>query len=149
MSGLPETEDRDSVSEPINRIVLVKFYHNNEEYKDKNPLYTRTLGKIGVISDNYRGDLPTHKEIWKVKIENETKPNRNKGCYILMPIHRIEHEDVKYLVPGLYTEHEINGCLLVMPNNPSQLWLYPRDLKATKKKIHSIIVSLDYESYSH
>jgi len=46
----------------------------------------------------------------------------------------------------MYTEDEINGCILVLPKEPSQLWLYPRDLKATKKRIHSIVVSLDYES---
>lgn len=101
----------------MNIKTVVKFYKNPHQHS-QNPIITRTLLKVGIIDNQWRGQVyPQDGEIWLVRINRETCPGMNKGCFILSPLQKIEPKDLSHIVPGMYDEQIKNGILHIRPKS--------------------------------
>lgn len=136
-------------------ITILKFFENkNSSPRESNDVISRTLSKISVINRNYKpsdGVFPKHGELWKCRIVKEKEPGKAKGCFLVDPISKLDKDDVKYVIPGLYDERLVNGKLLVYPKRmgPENNWIMPLMLKELifdKEKAYSLIVVLDESS---
>jgi hypothetical protein len=99
-----------------------------------------------MIDKNWIGEeCPKDGECWIVRIKKEILPRKNKGCFILDPIKKVEEKDIAKLVPGLYKEEVKDDILFLHPNDSSVSWLVPLNLKSlNSKKYHAIITCLDF-----
>lgn len=85
-------------------LTLAKFHHN-QDLDSNNRIITRTLGKFGIISRLYEGELPKEDEFWLVRIVKNNKPEEHQGCFIVDPLKKIEYAtQVGKLVKGMYEE---------------------------------------------
>lgn len=85
-------------------LALAKFHHN-QDLDSSNKMITRTLGKFGIISKTYTGEMPTEDEFWIVRIINNIRPEEHQGCFILEPLKKVDYsKQIGKLVNGMYEE---------------------------------------------
>lgn len=85
-------------------LTLAKFHHN-QDLDSLNRMITRTLGKFGIISKTYEGELPKEDEFWLVRIVSNIRPEEHQGCFIIEPLKKLQYESqVGKLVKGMYEE---------------------------------------------
>ena len=122
---------------------VVKFYTNHKE-RNANELMTKTLLKAGFIDNEWldkKPDIrPQDGEFWLVDVVRETCPGKPKGCFILHPIRSLDPASLNRLLPGMYTEETVSGCLVVEPKTGGLNWLLPLNHKRAMKDIHAILV---------
>jgi hypothetical protein len=137
-----------------NKVENVKI--SDVTLKNSNNLITRTLGKVGVINSQYRGDMPKHNELWLSVIIKENCPGNNTGCFILEPINRLDSSSVDRLIPGMYTEEYKDKILFIYPkklkdNDGDDIyWILPmthrngieNNAKINDTEINAVIVEL-------
>lgn len=130
-------------------IVIAKFY-TNPNVRSKNKLLTKTLAKLGVIDRDWLqamkysgGAVPQNSEMWKCKITKEIQPGKEKGCFILQPMHKVDYDQIVKLIPGLYTEEKHEGLLIIRPTIAKN-YILPLDQrkKINSKNIYAIVVDL-------
>jgi len=133
-------------------IVILKFFQNTKR-PDLDTVISRTLMKVAVVSKNYAARsltstahaMPVDKEIWKCRVVKEMYPGEAKGCFIVEPIERVNHENTQYLLPNGYTTEVIHGRLLVHPKTKGNwmLDLMLRKILAEKTGAYCAIVDLE------
>lgn len=132
---------------------ICKFYANHDS-KHPNPIFTRSLLKIGFIHHDWldehpEDEKPQEGEFWQVNVVRETRVSENKGCFLLEPIQKVEPKELNRLLPGMFTSHNNNGCLIVEPKTQGHNWIMPLkhrhaiSPKDDEKAPYAIIVTLD------
>lgn len=135
---------------------ILKFFENDKPAPGKNPIVSKTLGKVAIIARAY-GDrvarsngslaMPQSQEFWRVRILKELERGSRKGCFLVEPIVKVEYEDILHLVPGMYTHIVEHGRMLVTPNPEYQgraciLPLDHKQLFSQRNGISSMIVDV-------
>lgn len=132
-------------------ITLLKFVRNKDK-NNHNSVISRTMLKVAVINRHHTksgGEMPKAGEIWKCQIITEKNSGERKGCFIVNPLSKINEDSMKYIIPGMYEEKEVNGKILIFPKKTSDNnnWLMSLMLKKVlaegRSNIYSIIVVLD------
>lgn len=123
---------------------VVKFYENHDE-NNANKLFTKSLRKIGFIdkkwSESDHKETPEDHEFWLVDIVHETCSGEPKGCFILHPIRKVDADSLNRLLPGMYSEEDHNGCMILEPKVGGVNWLLPQRLyKQAMEDIYAIVV---------
>jgi hypothetical protein len=96
----------------------------------RNSLQTRSLLKVGFVDSRYDGVQPRAQESWlvEVKRENLAAPPR-LGCFILHPIRQVLEAEQNQLHVGLFDLETYGDTLLVVPHDPTQLWVMSSEAK--------------------
>lgn len=138
-------------------LCILKFFENTN-YKDKKPagpdneneVISRTLLKIAVVSRHYRLKhpelMPKHGELWKCRVVKEISSGKNRGCFIVEPVEKIDDKSILHLIPGWYDEKLVNGRLLVIPRRRDTNWILPlthKRIMAEEQNAYCVIVQLD------
>jgi hypothetical protein len=137
-------------------LCILKFFENTN-YKDKkgssdneNEVISRTLLKIAVVSRHYRQKhpelMPKHGELWKCRIVKEISSGKNRGCFIVEPVEKVDDKSILHLIPGWYDEKLVNGRLLVIPRKRDTNWILPlthKRIMAEERGAYCVIVQLD------
>ncbi len=137
-------------------LCILKFFENTN-YKDKkgssdneNEVISRTLLKIAVVSRHYRQKhpelMPKHGELWKCRIVKEISSGKNRGCFIVEPVQKVDDQSILHLIPGWYDEKLVNGRLLVIPRKRDTNWILPlthKRIMAEERGAYCVIVQLD------
>lgn len=123
--------------------VIAKFYMSRAPNGEVSCI-SRTLGKFSIIDNTFDGKVE-HKEMWLCEITSEVKPGQNSGAFILKPIHKVDPDSVRKLIPGFYSPEEIaDGLLMLTPKtHASDYWvLSKKTRKIYSSKYYAIIVPL-------
>jgi len=137
-------------------LCILKFFENTN-YKDKKPsgdneneVISRTLLKIAVVSRHYRQNhpelMPKHGELWKCRVVKEISSGKNRGCFIVEPVEKVDDKSILHLIPGWYDEKFVNGRLLVIPRKRETNWILPlthKRIMAEERNAYCVIVQLD------
>lgn len=107
---------------------VVKFYENTSK---KNPIITRTLGKIGVPTEEVSLGF------WIVDVDKESHPKQSRGVFFLDPIEKIEEEDLISLVPTLFTTKYQDGICYVKPKIIETFYILPIKVKRKLMDIYN------------
>lgn len=122
---------------------VVKFYTNHDE-RNANKLMTKTLLKAGFIDNDWldqgHNAEPQDGDFWLVDVVTETCPGKPKGCFILHPIRKLDPGSLNRLLPGMYIEKNIDGCLVIEPKTGGLHWLLPLNHKRAMRDVHAILV---------
>lgn len=136
---------------------ILKFFENTG-YKGKkspngeneNEVISRTLLKIAVVSHYYSQKhpeaMPKHGELWDCRIIKEKESGKNKGCFIVEPIKKVDDKTILHLIPGWYDEKLVNGRLLIIPRKRDTNWILPlthKRIMAEERGAYCVIVELD------
>jgi len=138
---------------------IVKFYNNpkpqgsgtiGDKTKLHNTLITRTLGKLGVIDNDWEpaepGDIPKDGAFWLVEILRDTSPSRAQGVFVLSPIRKVEIAEVQKLSPGMYDEENDEGTVIVTPKlREDFFWILPLSLRKAMTGTNAVIVEYLWE----
>lgn len=108
-------------------------------------IVSRTLGKLSLIEEQHHNTVQDQ-EIWICEIDKETRPNTNKGVFLVRPIERVAPERIKKLIPGFYSQMTHEKTIFLFPkSSPDEPWLISVNTrKAFNSKYTSIIVPIDY-----
>jgi len=138
-------------------LCILKFFENTN-YKDKkgsggdneNEVISRTLLKIAVVSRHYRQKhpelMPKHGELWKCRIVKEISSGKNRGCFIIEPLEKVDDKQILHLIPGWYDDKVVNGRLLIIPRKQNTNWILPlthKRIMAEERGAYCVIVQLD------
>jgi len=130
---------------------IIKFHENNDVNRI-NKIISRTFGKFAVIDKNWNPtnpkSVPHSEEFWIVKIKMEIRAGQKEGCFVVEPIERIDLEDINPLIPGMYTEKDVENIRFLIPNEQyrNKYLIASTDLKKTINKT-SVIVLLRHDDY--
>jgi hypothetical protein len=133
-------------------ITILKFFTNDGKQSNvlKNDIISRTLLKIAVINKYYieknPEKLPKSGELWKCDIIKETCGGKNKGCFIVDPLEKVEENDIMHLIPGFFYQKVLNNRLIIIPKKPELNWILPlthKHLYTEEVKAYCVIVQLD------
>jgi len=133
-------------------ITILKFFTNDGKQTNvlKNEIISRTLLKIAVVSkyhmEKHPDKVPQPGEIWRCDIIKETSGGKNKGCFIVEPLEKVDEKEIIHLIPGLFYSKVINGRLIVIPKKPELNWILPlthKHLYTEEAKAYCAIVQLD------
>lgn len=136
--------------------VILKFFEN-DDYKgakkggNENEVISRTMLKIAVVSRHFRqkhGDdaMPQDGELWRCKIVKEINSGKNKGCFIVEPLEKLDDQSITHLIPGWYDIKSVNGRLIVIPRKRGINWILPlthKRLLSDEHGVYCVIVTLD------
>lgn len=140
--------------------VVVFHRRNTQGRAGGHPIASSTLGKKGLIEYSWRPlagqQMPQGNELWRVQIIRETNPGENRGCLILQPIRKVEPAEMRYLVPGTYTERWENDgkTLIATPKigqgtlSPQEVeYMFPKDLKTLfrQRGVNCFVINLGGE----
>lgn len=122
---------------------VVKFYTNHDD-RNANKLMTKTLLKAGFVDNEWLDqgpqEEPSDGEFWLVDVIKETCPGKPKGCFLVHPLRRLDPGDLNRLLPGMYTEENVDGCLVIEPKTGGLNWLLPLNHKRAMRDVHAILV---------
>jgi len=124
-------------------LTLVKFHANTERPFSKNRLITKTLGKHGVVSSDYKGQAPNEEEFWLCGFQKEvTKSTPCSGLFILKPLHYVDRSWISYIPFGYYNIEQENGILYVIPKDKDMYWMMSMADRRRyfSPEVHAIIV---------
>lgn len=110
---------------------------------------SRTLGKFSVLERGEDGS-PSAVEnysIWLCRIVKEIRPGQNNGAFILKPVHRIDPNQIRKIIPGFYDLSVRDKVAIIRPNSdPGDYWMLS---KATRqifsKKYNAVIVPIGHK----
>lgn len=123
--------------------VVLKFHYGKRG--SVNPIISKTMGKVAVISHAYQGAMPQPGTFWICRIDKEiSNPEKKTGCFIVTPIRFVTIESVKKLLPGMYDEEIRNHMVICRPKVPGICWLMPFSIK--KYYIKPEKAQVQYES---
>lgn len=107
--------------------VVLRFQYGNRG--SRNPVVSRTLGKLAVVSHAYEGPSPQPGKFWLCSIEREIG-TIGKGCYAVVPIREVPFDQIMRLVPGTYDTEiwDEQQTIVCEPKLPG-MWLMPFNLK--------------------
>lgn len=152
------------MSDTIHRMATMVLFRGRELDRSRGSrglaphLMTRTCMKVGVVDHQWEpaegGAIPNPEEWWIVHIVHETNPGRNRGCFIMRPIHQVSIGSINPIMPGLYDSNSPNpGTLIVQPSYDSHgNWFMPVKLKRGLALAHgysSIVVNLGGDYWGH
>lgn len=124
-------------------LVVLKFHYGKRG--SVNPIISKTMGKVAVISHAYRAQMPQNGSFWVCRIDKEiSNPERKTGCFIVTPVQPVQIEDIKKLLPGTYDVEIRNNRVVCLPKVQGILWLMPFSIK--KYYIKSDKAQVQYES---
>ena len=116
-------------------VTLVKFFQNPyQKNADRHPVITRTLKKIGFVSDS-ASNSPSPGEFWLVEIERMIK-----NAFFLRPIQKVDSQNITRLIPGFYSVRIVKHSVLVIPRMNDGYWILPKTLKNAFGYVDSVIV---------
>jgi len=107
--------------------VVLKFQYGKRG--SPNPIISRTLGRVAVISHGYQGPMPQVGCFWLCRIEKQMNFNEVNGCFVVVPIHKIEIENIVKLVPGAYDTEVMGSSVVCRPRVSGLNWILPFSLK--------------------
>lgn len=113
--------------EKENAHVLLKFHYGRRG--SVNPIISKTMGRVAVISHAYEGAMPQPGTFWLCKIEREFGLGQPNGCYVVRPVREVPLENIVKLIPGTY-DTEIKGSTVVCrPKVENHFWIVPFSIK--------------------
>ena len=136
---------------------IVKFYNNPKPQgggtiggkpKMHNTLITRTLGKLGVIDNDWEplDEIPKDGSFWLVEILRDTSPSKAQGVFVLAPIRKVETDEVQKLSPGMYEEESDEGMVIITPKLREDFyWILPLSLRKAMENTNAIVVKYLWE----
>lgn len=125
-------------------LTVVKFIPNVSKPANPNQLVSRTLLKIAQINRTWTGTYPKALELWQVRIVHETQHGRNRGCFIVDPIVKIDAEAAISLPPTLFAHTVLDHVVIVTPKYADQYWLLPKTHKqhlAAEHDAYAVVVN--------
>lgn len=131
--------------------VVLKFHYGKRG--SINPIISKTMGRVAVISHAYQGPMPQPGTFWLCEVDQEINSDSSeRGCFVVMPVKVVPLEKIMKLVPGMY-ETEIKGkCVYFKPKEPNHYWIVPFNIKKvflkdqTKVQYQSVIVPLVFDN---
>lgn len=117
--------------------VVLKFHYGKRG--SVNPIISKTMGKVAVISHAYQSSMPQPGTFWICRIDSEIQ-----GSFIVTPVKQIPLEQVKSLIPGMYDVEIRNLTVICRPKVGEIYWLVPFSIKKYYIKRHKAKVL--YES---
>jgi len=119
--------------------VILKFHYGKRG--SVNPVISKTMGKVSVISHAYQSAMPQPGSFWVCRIDNEIQ-----GSFIVTPLKMVPLENVKSLIPGMYDVEIKNLTVVLRPKAEvaNIYWLVPFSIKKYYIKRHKAKVL--YES---
>lgn len=117
--------------------VILKFHYGKRG--SVNPIISKTMGKVAVISHAYQSSMPQPGSFWICRIDNEIP-----GSFIVTPLRMIPLENVKSLIPGMYDIEIQNLTVICKPKVGDIYWLVPFSIKKYYIKRHK--AKILYES---
>lgn len=121
----------------IGAVSTVKFYRNPSP-RNANPVITRTLKKIGVVSSNYKGPMPKDGEIWLVEVVADV--SEKKSVFILWPIRQIDISELVLLEEGDFESYMVGGYLFAVPKNKDGHFMLSSRARQNYETVNAIIV---------
>lgn len=119
---------------------IIKFY-DNVQRRHRNALFSRTMRKIAFIDSAWSGEVrPAHEEFWLVDVVHETCPGEARGCLLVNPLRKVEFGSIGWLVPGMFTEHNHGGFLVLVPHTGGVNWMTSKSFKVAIQGVHAIVV---------
>lgn len=107
--------------------VVLRFHYGKRG--SVNPIISKTMGRVAVISHSYQGTMPQPGTFWLCEIEREIGNEKPNGCFVVVPVKEVKIESVMRLVPGTY-QTEIHGSTVVCrPMVEGHYWIIPFSLK--------------------
>lgn len=135
---------------------ILKFFENTNYKNDKgqgneNEVISRTMLKIAVVSRHFRqkhgeDKMPNHGELWRCKIVKEINSGKNKGCFIVEPLSKVDDQSLTHLIPGWYDDKLVNGRLIIVPRKQGVNWILPlthKRIMSEERGAYCVIVTLD------
>ena len=131
--------DEQYLLRPIKSVVkgmeaVIKL-HRNRQGSDKNPFISWTLNKVAVLDNNWikqhKQDMPVQDmDWWRVKIENETSPGQPVGCFVVIPLWKVDRNDLAILAPSTWTQVQSGLTVMLYPKiKPWMPWIIPKALR--------------------
>lgn len=118
-----------------------------------NPIISKTMGRVAVISHSYEGPMPQPGSFWLCAIEKEFGVGKENGCFIVKPLKPIPLDNIMKLVPGAYETEILGSTVVVRPRVDNLFWLLPMSLKKyfIKKdkadvQFQSVVVPLSFSA---
>lgn len=109
--------------------VILKFHYGKRG--SVNPIISKTMGKVAVISHAYQSSMPQPSSFWICRIDSEIQ-----GSFIVTPIKMVPLENVKSLIPGMYDVVIQNNTVVLNPKVGDIYWLVPFSIKKYYIKRH-------------
>jgi hypothetical protein len=130
--------------------VILKFHYGKRG--SINPIISKTMGRVAVISHAYQGPMPQPGTFWLCELDQEINSGSSeRGCFVVMPVKSVPLEKIMKLIPGMY-ETEIQGQnVFFKPKEPNHYWIVPFNIKKvflkdkTKVQYQSVIVPLVFD----
>lgn len=123
--------------------VILKFHYGKRG--SVNPIISKTMGKVAVISHAYQGQMPQSGTFWICRVDKEiSNPEKKTGCFIVTPVRTVRIDQIKKLLPGTYDVEVKNQTVICRPKVPGICWLMPFSIK--KYYIKSDKAKVQYES---
>lgn len=137
---------------------ILRFWENQDS-TNANKVFSRTLGKISFVSNDYEGDLPCAEEFWICDVIEELHAGQIKGCLLVRPTQKIAYSDLLPLSPLHCTLHVHRFCkgepssgitlvvkpvLLTSPQGTMLPWFLPLKYKKQlkTKEVVAVVVHL-------
>lgn len=127
---------------------------SNPNKENRNRIFSRSLGKIAFVDNNFTGVRPDQNEFWLSDITFEINPGKSSGCFLCEPFKKLNWEELIPLNRSMCTLTNYNKCsstLILTPINFQEEdlvpWILPFSfrgeiLKSVATCISSIIVNL-------
>lgn len=113
--------------EKENAQVILKFHYGRRG--SINPIISKTMGKVAVISHAYQGVMPQPGTFWLCKIERELGEASSGGCFIVTPLRVVLLTNIVKLIPGTYATEFHGKTVVCRPRVDNHNWIIPFSLK--------------------
>ena len=123
---------------------ICSFVENRRnEGRRNNPVFTRSMGRVGFVDYGYSGTMPLAGEHWLVSIQRENLSS-NGGSFVIRPLEKIK--EVEPLQINGYTLLTRNDAVIVLPKQQGN-WVMSPSAKASiltaSPNCAAIVISMD------
>ena len=119
--------------------------NQRNEGRRHNPVFSRSMGRVGFVDYGYSGAMPKPTEHWLVAVQRENLSSSG-GSFVIRPLSKVV--DCEPLQINQYTLAYFHDTVVVLPKTPGNWVMSPSaksSIVSASPDCAAIIISLDGE----